>query len=365
MFGKAGTLPRLLLLLTVFSLFLAACSDDETTTGPVDDGPVILPLEASDWPMDDGNWWTYWRRIKTEALIFGLLQYQDYNLQMAAELDWEGETPLDFLYSPYIHLELDGSTETDNGTAQVLRGRRTNEPGGAGDVINEIELWVSKDASGISYLGENPDVASDSLFWTGDMFDLIEFGKTRWSQVIEDYTDTDEGMASMGEALGFGVPVDFDFDSPPNDPSRFWPDSIFSYSLVHKMVRVSDVDYASRFSFDELTYFPELADTVISDCKWLMQGIEYDVHLTNQRNPDAGPGESGIPDTYLPERNRRVTIFQPRKLFLLAPDLGPIRIVSYRDVDWMIGAEDITETELEFPPDFMEIDYLLDSNLLP
>jgi len=365
MSGKAGLLPRLLLLLFVTSLVLVACSSDETTTAPTESGPVIKPLASSDWPMEDGNWWTFIRVLKTEPLVFGIIGYQDYNLQMAAELEWDDETPLDFLYSPYIHIELDGTVETGSGSAQVMRGTRSSELMGEGTIINQNELWTSKDASGIHYLGENFDAADDSLFWDGSPCDLVHFGETRWTKVLEDFTGTDEGMVSMGEAVGFGAPIDIDFDSPPNDPERFWPDSLYSYSLVHKMAGVTDVDYDSRFSYGEIDYFPVLADTIIEDCKWLMQGIEYDVHLTNQRNPDAGPGESGIPDNYIPARNRRVTVFQPRRLFLLAPDLGPIRIVTYRDLDWMLDAEPITETELEFPPDFMEIDYLLDSNLLP
>jgi hypothetical protein len=363
MFGKAGYTPRVLLILFALSLLFTACSEDDST-GPEDDGPLILALEANDWPMDDGNNWTYIRRLKTVDIIFSYIQYADYNLQMAADFDWAGETPLDFLYSPYIHIKLDGAVDTGEGIAQIMRGTRSSELEGGGEIINEIEMWVDADPDRIRYMGENADAADDSLFWDRDSFDWIRFGEKRWEILLEDFSGEETGMVSFGQALGFGVDIDLDMDSPPNDPLRSWPDSLISYSLVHEMVGVTDVAYSEIFQYDEITYFPAMADTVFEGCKWMVQGIEYEVHLTNQRNPNAGPGESGIPLVYLPERTRRVSIFQPMRLLLLAPDLGPIRIVTYREADWILMPEEMTSTELEFIPDFMEIDYLMDSNLL-
>ncbi len=354
MFGKAGFAPRILLSLFAVSLLFAACSETDDSTGPVDEGPLILALDANDWPMDDGNNWTYIRRLKTVDVLFNVIQYEDYNLQMAADFDWVGETPLDFLYSPYIHIRLDGTVDTGEGMAQVLRGTRSSELDGGGEIINEIEMWVDADADRIRYMGENTDVANDSLFWNGEGFDWLRFGEKHWEQLLEDFSGEETGMVSFGEALGFGGHLDLDMDSPPNDPLRFWPDSLFSYSLVSKMVGVEDVDYSNVFHFDEIGYFPVLADTVIEGCKWMVQGIEYEVHLTNQR----------IPSEFLPERTRRVKIFQPIRLLLLAPDLGPIRIVTYREADWVIMPEELYETDLEFVPDFWEIDYLMESHLL-
>lgn len=375
---NAAAAPRLLLLIALF-LLLAACSGEDDATGPGDDTATVTPLTPDYWPLGEGESWTYIRRLKTDPEIFSRIGYQDYNLQMIEDVDWGQQTPLDFLYSPYIHLEVDGMVDTPGGQAHVLRGTRSSEPDGSGDPVNQIELWLSYDSQRIRYEGEDAGAAVDSTFWDGETaFDWLRFGELRWRQLLEDYSGEENGMVSFGEALGFpsvegfGPHRDLDFDTPmtsdglPSDPeNRFWPDSLISVSLVSEVVRVEDVNYNQLFTFNEIDYFPEMADTIFADCKWVVQSFEFEMYLTNQRDPDAGPGESGIPEVFIPERVRYVTVTQPLRVLLLAPDLGPIRIVTYRDVDWMLEPAEITETELRFhSEDFVEIDYLYDSSLL-
>ena len=92
--------------------------------------------------------------------------------------------------------------------------------------------------------------------------------------------------------------------------------------------------------------------------------LEADIFLSNQRDPNTAPGESAIPDEYIPARAAMGTARRDLGLLLLAPDLGPVVVVTSRDLDKVVVVGDQALDEIVFSPDLLQYDYLVDSSLL-
>lgn len=345
-----------LLLILALPALLVACSDeDEVIVGPSGPDPVD-PLTAEYWPLDTGSNWSYLRHLRAEKNSFGSLLYQGYDLEMVQLMDFATETPFVFLDSPHVYLEVTGTEQVGGTEAMVLRGTRSEEHGGLGDIINQLEIYLDPDAGGIRFLGENEDTAVDSTMAIEIEpfeYDMIRFGETSWSYSLQDYSGEPDGMIPLG--------ADLDFDT--------YGDSLIGYDLFTEVVAEQDMNLASELSEEDLEYLVDqgldaLIDTVIENCRWVRQSLVLQLMLTNQRDPNTGPGQSGIGDDYLPERKRWVSARYDLRLWLLAPDLGPVRIVTCRDLDGLLMNAPLEETELLFQPDLLEIDYLVDSNLL-
>ena len=340
----------LALLLFLPALILGCSEGDEVVTGPSGPDPVD-PLTSDYWALEEGDSWSYMRKLRTSAEVFGNILYQGYDLEMSQILDFATETPFEFLNSPHVTLEVTG---TENGD-WVLRGTRSEDFMAEGDIVNQLEIYLDAQSDGLVFHGENTDTAIDSTLRFDEFeydYDMIRFGVGSWGMELQDFSVEPAGMIAIG---------DLDADGRS--------DSLIAYDLGFSVVAEQDLDYASELSSDDLEFLEEggyeaLLDTVITGCRWVRQSLYLDLLLTNQRDPDAGPGQSGIPDEYLPERKREVTARMDLRLWLLAPDLGPVRIVTCRDLDGLLMAADMDATELTFQPDLMEIDYLIDSSRL-
>jgi hypothetical protein len=361
--------PRLLRqrpgLMGAFVLFamvlgLGACSDDESsTTAPT--GTSVQPLSANYLPLAAGEWWSF---VRKEAGIFS------------------PDTTLDY-YNPRLPSG-NSRWECSAGGGQgdlALLGRTTGRVDQGGLLQHELTVYLDAVSGGYDLAGEAAATDSSFVFAEGLPYAWIRFGTLRWEELLADYSgdtmqvdyDGDEvGKVLVDEALGFTYPRRlYDGTSQPGntpwDPSDVdhdtYVDGISAVRIVGEVVAEEDFAYASLGAeVDSLC--PELEDVVIPGCRWVRLSLEAELHLSNQRNPDTAPGEDAIPDFYIAERAQSRTARRDLGLYLLAPNLGPVVVITYRDLDKTVKVGDPDELDLIFSPDLVQFDYLLDSSLL-
>jgi len=355
--------PGLVGAFVLFALILGmgACSDDESggTTGP--DGSGVQPLSANFLPLAAGEWWTF---VRKEAGIFS------------------PDTTLDYYNS---RLPSGNSRwECSAGGAQgdlALLGRNTGRADQGGLLQHELTVYLDAVGAGYDLAGEAAATDSSVVFAEGLPYAWIRFGTLHWEALLADYSgetmpvdyDGDEvGKVLVNEAVGFDYARRlYDGTSQPGntpwDPSDVdhdtYVDGIAAVRIVGEVIGQQDFAYAS-LGAEVDSLFPDLEDVVFPGCRWVRISLEAELHLSNQRNPDTAPGEDAIPDAYIPKRAQTRTARRDLALYLLAPDLGPVVIITYRDLDKTVKVGDPDEPNLVFTPDLAQFDYLLDSSLL-
>jgi hypothetical protein len=270
------------------------------------------------------------------------LSYEGYNF-------WEFTQKADSVIMDCLAPE-----EVDGEEMQVLRGTRyvTSDDHSEldyGEVEKQLEIYLAAGTSSLSLEGlREGAVDSSFVIWPwdeipGDLvpLDLIRFGQMEWGQDLVEFSSEPGSMYPW---------KDLDYD--------FLTDSVISYRLVTSVVANDEIHYASDPQFgsglaNEL--FGAMADTVYANCKWVRQSLMIELHLTNQRDPNTTPGQPSIPDQFQPERVLQAPARMDLRFYLLAPDLGPIRVVSVQDLDFTLSRQ---LDPWQFQYDFKEVDYL-------
>ena len=375
-------------------LLAGACSDDTSTTAPT--GSSAQPLTSAYWPLDEGTTWTY---VRIEEGIYS----PDPNISYFN----------DSLPSAHRKLELSGTATVNGLSARILSDLLTRRADGGGEVYTDSEIYIRENGSRLEVLGEAPvdTVAGNANFIYADVlstllsYSWIEFGTLHWETELADYSaeaipefifvvppDDDElpvdmGAARLGKILlqwatGFDYertvyPTDGDINITTLPVDQFtsdvdndlYPDGIGAVRLIGDVIAETDFAYADLGAradslFPEASY-PGLKEVVYRNCRLVRLALEVDLFRTNQRNPNAGPGQAAINYPFLEvdsytERARRDIGF-----LLLAPGVGPVVITTAIDQDKDIKAGGADEPMTLFQPDRMMIDYLVDSSLLP
>jgi len=347
----------------LFALLLAlgACSDDESKGPTGAGGTGLAPLSANFLPLAAGEWWNF---VRKEEGVFSpdtTLDYFDPRLP-SGNTRWE-------------------CSAGGAGGDLALLGRTTGRADLGGQLRHELTVYLDATSGGYDVVGEGGATDSSFAFGEGLPYAWIRFGTLRWEALLADYSDEsmpvdyagDEvGKVLVNEAVGFDYPRRlYDGTNQPGntpwDPSDVdhdtYVDGIAAVRIVGEVIAAENFAYASvGAEVDSL--FPDLADTVIPSCRWVRVSLEADLHLSNQRNPNTEPGESAIPEEYIPERARTRIARRDLGLYLLAPDLGPVVVITFRDLDKTVKVGDPDEPDLVFQPDLAQFDYLLDSSLL-
>lgn len=357
---------QLLLVVTALALALGlgACSNDEGGVA----GPVVgslAPLTANYFPLTAGAWWDF---IRIESGIYSpdtTLNYFDPDVPSAYSR-WEcaaGERASDL----------------------VLRGSAHSQPDGGGELEHFLEVWIDQAGGGFELVGEDSPGATDSSFvyLAGAPYPWIRFGRLRWEQLLVDYSGESyviddgaviDGATPLSDALGFDFtrtlydgsnqpgnipwdPSDVDFDT--------YLDGIRSVSFVGEVIAEEDFAYAQFGETAVDSLFPEMADVVFENCRWVRFSLIANIMLSNQRDPNVPPGQDAIPDHYLPARALEDRARLDVGMLLLAPNLGPVGVITYRDLDKQIKAGDPGDDMQIFQPDLLQADILVGSNLLP
>jgi hypothetical protein len=187
-----------------------------------------------------------------------------------------------------------------------------------------------------------------------------------------DYGGDEVGKVLVNHALGFDFPRRlYQGEGQPGndlwDPSDVdhdtYLDGITAVRLVGEVLAEETFAY-SDLGADADSLFPELKGISYPRCRWVRLSLEADMFLSNQRDPNADPGESAIPDEYVPARATTRVARLDLGLLLLAPDLGPVVVVTARDLDKVVVVGDPDLDQLVFSADLLQYDYLVDSSLL-
>jgi len=362
---RSGPLGALVLLALMLSL--GACSDDESSaTGPGD--TAVQPLSAAYLPLAAGEWWSF---VRKEEGIFS------------------PDTTLDY-YNPRLpsgNARWVCSAGGGQGDLALL-GRATGRADLGGALEHEITVYLDGLANGFDLVGQALATDSSAVFTEALPYAWLRFGSLRWEQEIANYSadsmyvegdsialayEGDQyGKVLVNEALGFDYPRRlYDGTSQPGntpwDPSDVdhdtYRDGIAAVRVVGEVLAEENFAYAS-LGAEVDSLFPALEDVVIPGCRWVRLSLEADLHLSNQRNPDTAPGEDAIPDFYIADRAQLRVARRDLALYLLAPNLGPVLIITYRDLDKTVKVGDPGEADLVFQPDLAQYDYLIDSSLL-
>lgn len=363
---RPSLLRRRSALAGVFILFalvlaLGACSDDESTGPTGTDGTGLQPLSANYLPLAAGEWWTF---VRKEEGVFS------------------PDTTLDY-YDPRLpsgNTRWECSAGGGSGDLALL-GRTTGRADLGGQLRHELTVYIDAVSGGFDLTGEAVATDSSFVFDEGRPYAWIRFGSLRWEALLADYSGESMGVDYGGDELGkvlVNDAVGFDYarrlydgttqpGNLPCDPSDVdydtYVDGIAAVRLVGEVIGEEDFAYAS-LGAEVDSLFPDLEDRVIPGCRWVRLSLEAELHLSNQRNPNTEPGESAIPEEYIAERAESRIARRDIGLYLLAPDLGPVVIITYRDLDKAVKVGDPGEPDLVFQPDLAQFDYLLDSSLL-
>ncbi len=356
---------QLLLAMTAIALaiILGACTGEESTvTGP--DGSALSPLSSDFFPLAVGNWWEF---VRAESGVFSpdtTLDYYDQDLP-GAYTRWDC---------------VEGGAESD----LILQGLTTSGPDGGGVVEHYLDLWIDQAGSGFEFVGEDTLAATDSsvVFLDAAPYGWIRFGQLRWEHEIADYSfdslsvnyDGDEqGMVDLNEALGFDFErMIYDGSSQPGnipwDPSDVdydtYLDGIRKVRFVAEVIAEEDFAYGD-FGAAADSLFPELVGVEFQGCRWVRFSLEADIFLSNQRDPNSEPGQSAIPEEYIANRSRDDLARLDLGMLLLSPEVGPVIVVTYADLDKQLKVGDYEDDSVVFQPDLTQYDFLVDSNLMP
>lgn len=351
--------PVLVALVLAFAL--GACSSDEDgVTGT--ETTSLAPLSSNYFPLAPGASWSF---VRVENGVFSpdtTLDYYDADLP-AAYTRWD--------------------CEAGTGSDLVLKGSTTSQPDGGGVIEHYLETWLDAAAGGFDLAGEDEGTAVDSSFvYEAGTYAWVRFGELRWEVELAsypndslpvDYGGDEQGMRPVNEALGFDFPrTIYDGSSQPGnvpyDPSDVdydtYLDGVRSVRLVAEIVAEEDFAYAS-YGTEVDSLFPELADVVYENCRWVRFSLLADLFLSNQRDPNADPGQPAIPEEYIDIRSFDSSARLDIGLLLLAPDIGPVQVVTLKDLDKLVQAGDVEQTQLVFQPDLIQTDILVESSLLP
>lgn len=346
------------------AIVLGACSSEkDSVTGPEETS--VPPLSGEFFPLAAGNWWEF---IRAEAGVFSpdtTLDYYDQDVP-AAYTRWDCVA---------------GGAESD----LILQGLTTSGPDGGGVVEHYLDLWIDQAASGFDFVGEDTLAAVDSsvVYLEGAPYAWIRFGDQRWQHQIADYSSDslsvnyggdEQGMVDLNLAVGFDFErTIYDGSSQPGnipwDPSDVdydtYLDGIRNVRFVAEVIAEEDFAYADFGQAAVDSLFPGLAAVQFQGCLWVRFSVEADIFMSNQRNPNSDPGESAIPDEYLPNRSYDDVARRDVGMMLLAPDVGPVMVITYRDLDKQIKVGDYDAEGVLFQPDLIQYDFLVDSNLMP
>ncbi|MBN2171507.1 MAG: hypothetical protein JW819_09340 [Candidatus Krumholzibacteriota bacterium] len=359
-------LMRLSLLLALAGVvILGACSNDETTTGLDGDTPVYT-LTEDYWPLAVGNVWTY-RRIESGTLS------PDPNVNYFNPSLPAADT----------ELSVTGTTDVGGTPALVLHANTLYREELNADSLHVLDLWVDAGANAIRMLGEDAVTALDSsaVFDEQLPYDWIRFGVNRWTAFEVDYSgeamdvdyDGEEtGKVVFSEALGFDYPrriysgaqqpgnipynpSDLDFDTYLDGASRV--------RLVGEVVGFTDAFYYADLGALADSVFPDLIGEGFTDMRTVRFSLEVELFLTNQRDPNAPPGSTSINETYVADLAYGLWARRDLGFISFAPGIGPVLIATYTDLDKVLQVGDPSQMQLQFQPDRMQYDILVDWDL--
>ncbi len=352
--------PALAILLA--ALVVSCSQDDGGVTGP--EGTAISPLDASYWPLPEGTTWSYLR--VEEGVIDPAVDY--FNHEVPA-----GDT----------QMQVSGTVQVGGVPARVLSSTTQQYVDTLVTLQHELDLWFTESAGGLELHGEDTAGATDSSYVFGeDMpYSWIRFGELRWiarewdysSETIgESYGGEEEGKILLSEAVGFEYPrIIYNGGGQPGepyDPSDVdldtYLDGIAAVRLVGEVIEEMDFAYADLGALTD-SLFPQLKDIVYANCKWVRFSLEADLFLSNQRDPNAPPGQNSINEEYLTGFARIEPSRRDLSLMLLAPGVGPVVIVNYVDMDKQLKVGDPDEEILLFQSDLIQTDYLEATSLIP
>jgi len=357
---------RLPLLLALAALLaLGACSDDESTTGVGEDTPVYT-LTEDYWPLAVGNTWTY-LRIEDGA--------------------WSPDPNVNY-YHPGMpaadtELSVTGTTDVGGTQALILNARTLYREELNADSLHVLYQWVDPGANAIRVLGEDAVTAVDSsaVFGTQLPYDWIRFGVSRWTAFEVDYSgeamDVDYGGEEVGkilfaEAEGFDYPrrIYSGAQQPgniPYDPSDLdydtYLDGVSRVRLVGELVNLGETFYYEDLGALADSLFPELIGEGFDDVRTVRFSIEVELFLSNQRDPNAPPGSTSINETYVNDLAYSLWARRDLGFVQFAPGVGPVVIATYTDLDKQLQVGDPSQMQLQFQPDRMQYDILVDWDL--
>jgi hypothetical protein len=351
-------LPLMILAL----IFCGACSDDEMVAP---DETEVSPLTAAYWPIEEGSSWSF--------------------VRMETGLDYPNplyNTDLPVCYTLWEVLPPQGAGD------YLLRGTNTTDADGGGDLLRSVDLEINSSVDGLEILSENTDGAVDTSYTFRDYlpYNWIQFGKKSWTAfevsyssasietldtgglpVTVDYRGEEVGKILLSSALGFDyarsvydggdLPGNRPYDSSDMDYDGY-VDGILSVKLVGEVVEERDLSY-SIFGEAADSLFPRLKDVVFENCKVVRLSLVADIFLTNQRNPNAGPGEEAINPQYEADFAIVREMRKDLQLMLFAKHVGPVFVATYHDLDKHFLTGDFDMEQLILPPEIEQYDILI------
>lgn len=341
----------------------AACSDDENPTSV--NGNGVPPLDPEHYPFFDQAVWDY---VRVERGVFSpdTFSIQYYNQDIPA-----GWTTLTL--SP-------GASADERILHAVTRTSVVDT------LMQRTEVTLARTGGGIDISSVNLDSLFGRLpayLQEGVPNPWIRFGESRWiiyetsyadRSIDADYEGEEDGKIVFDEALGLDYDrIIYDGSSQPDGIFDLadvdydtYLDGVLDLRIVGEVIGTENFRYASVPNAKLL--FPQLLgpdntidpDAGWDNCRWVRFSIEATVFLTNQRDPNAPPGQSSVNEEYVVGISSTVPLRLDLGMMLLAPGEGPIVIVDSVDMDKQLMGGEADRQELRLMPDLLRFDYLLE-----
>jgi hypothetical protein len=340
-----------------------ACSNDDNPTSVNASG--VAPLDPDHFPLFDQAVWDY---VRVERGVFSpdTFSIQYYNQDVPA--GWTTMT-----LSP-------GASADERILHAVTRTSVVDT------LLQRTEFTLAQASGGIDISAVNLDSLFGRLpayLQAGLPNPWIRFGETRWviyetsyadRSIDADYGGEEDGKIVFDEALGLDYArIIYDGSSQPDGIFDLadvdydtYLDGVQDLRIVGEVIGSENFRYANVPNAKLL--FPQLigSDNTIDpdagwdNCRWVRFSIEATVFLTNQRDPNAQPGQSSVNPEYLPGFSYTMPLRLDLGMMLLAPGEGPIVIVDCIDMDKQLMAGEPGRHELRLLPDLLRFDYLLE-----